>query len=110
MIHHMPPQAELNDIVPFLQYGIAGVSLGILWFVVKVLRETNTESAERHEKAHRECAEQQASNIAVIDKVIAGMGDMTMQQMGQVIGAVKAKVGNTADGALVAKLVKEKLQ
>jgi uncharacterized protein YqeY len=48
--------------------------------------------------------------IAVIDKVIAGMGDMTMQQMGQVIGAVKAKVGNTADGALVAKLVKEKLQ
>jgi hypothetical protein len=27
-----------------------------------------------------------------------------------VIGAVKAKAGNAADGALVAKLVKEKLQ
>jgi uncharacterized protein YqeY len=29
--------------------------------------------------------------------------------MVQVIGAVKSKVGNAADGALVAKIVKEKL-
>ncbi len=33
-----------------------------------------------------------------------------MKDMGRVIGAVKAKLGNTADGALVAKLVKESLQ
>jgi len=46
----------------------------------------------------------------LIDEVVAGMGDVTMQQMGQVIGAVKAKAGNAADGALVARLVKEKLQ
>ena len=32
-----------------------------------------------------------------------------LQQMGQVIGQVKSKVGNTADGSLIAKLVKEKL-
>lgn len=33
-----------------------------------------------------------------------------MKDMGRVIGAVKSKAGNTADGALIAKLVKEKLQ
>lgn len=32
------------------------------------------------------------------------------KDMGRVIGAVKAKAGNAADGALVAKLVKEQLQ
>lgn len=44
---------------------------------------------------------------AVISEVIAQMGDVTLQQMGQVIGAVKAKLGQTADGARVASLVKE---
>jgi uncharacterized protein YqeY len=38
------------------------------------------------------------------------MGDVSMAQMGQVIGTVKAKAGNAADGALVARIVKEKLQ
>lgn len=46
---------------------------------------------------------------AAIDEIISGMGDVSMQQMGQVIGATKSKLGNSADGALVAKLVKEKL-
>lgn len=46
---------------------------------------------------------------AVIDEVVSGMGDVTIQQMGQVIGAVKAKTGATADGAEIARLVKEKL-
>jgi len=44
-----------------------------------------------------------------VDEIIAGMGDVSMQQMGQVIGAVKAKLGNSADGAVVAAIVKEKL-
>lgn len=44
-----------------------------------------------------------------IDEIIAGLGDVTPQQMGQVIGAVKAKFGNSADGATVARLVKAKL-
>ena len=43
----------------------------------------------------------------VVDEVVAAMGDVTMQQMGQVIGTVKAKVGNAADGAMIAKIVKE---
>jgi uncharacterized protein YqeY len=29
--------------------------------------------------------------------------------MGKVIGAVKAKAGNTADGSVIARIVKEKL-
>lgn len=45
----------------------------------------------------------------VVAEVVNAMGDVTVQQMGQVIGAVKAKVGNAADGALVAKIVKETL-
>lgn len=46
---------------------------------------------------------------AVVNEVIAGMQEVSMQQMGQVIGAVKAQLGQTADGSRIASLVKEKL-
>ncbi len=46
---------------------------------------------------------------ATVDEVIANMGDVSMQQMGQVIGAVKGKLGNAADGSMVATVVKEQL-
>jgi uncharacterized protein YqeY len=46
----------------------------------------------------------------IIDEVIVQVKPTGPQQMGQVIGQVKAKVGNTADGSLIAKVVKEKLQ
>ena len=42
----------------------------------------------------------------VIDEIIAMLGAAGPQAMGQVIGAVKAKLGNTADGATIARLVK----
>ncbi len=44
----------------------------------------------------------------LIEGVIADMG-AGPQQMGQVIGAVKAKAGNSADGAMIATIVKNKL-
>jgi uncharacterized protein YqeY len=44
-----------------------------------------------------------------IDETIASLGVSGPQAMGQVIGAVKAKFGNSADGATVARLVKEAL-
>lgn len=44
-----------------------------------------------------------------IDGVVSSLGDITPQQMGQVIGAVKAKLGPAADGATIARLVKERL-
>ena len=45
---------------------------------------------------------------AMVEAAVADLG-ATMQQMGQVIGAVKAKAGNAADGALIAKITKETL-
>lgn len=45
---------------------------------------------------------------AAIDEVVSSLGDITPQQMGQVIGAVKAKLGAAADGATIARLVKER--
>ncbi len=47
--------------------------------------------------------------IAVIDAAIAEVGASGPQAMGQVIGIVKQKAGAGADGARVARLVKERL-
>lgn len=48
--------------------------------------------------------------MKVIEKTIAEMGVSDMSGMGQVIGAVKKALGNSADGSLVAQLVKNALQ
>ncbi len=44
-----------------------------------------------------------------IDETIAAMGVSGPQVMGQVIGAVKGKLGSAADGGTIARLVKEAL-
>ena len=51
----------------------------------------------------------EAEVMAIVEDVVASMDGVSMQKMGQVIGVVKQEVGNAADGALVAKIVKEKL-
>lgn len=45
----------------------------------------------------------------LVEQTIDEMGATGMQSMGVVIGAIKQKVGNTADGATVARLVKQAL-
>jgi hypothetical protein len=45
----------------------------------------------------------------IVAAKVAELGVSGPQGMGQVIGAVKSQVGNTADGATVARLVKEAL-
>lgn len=45
----------------------------------------------------------------IVEAKIMEMGASGPQAMGQVIGAVKQQVGNSADGALIARVVKEKL-
>lgn len=45
----------------------------------------------------------------IVDEEIAKAGSPTMQDMGRIIGAVRGRAGGQADGALIAKLVKEKL-
>ncbi|MNL69530.1 Yqey-like protein [compost metagenome] len=51
----------------------------------------------------------EAELLSIIKEVIASKGLSGPQAMGQVIGAVKQQVGNTADGATVARLVKQAL-
>jgi uncharacterized protein YqeY len=46
---------------------------------------------------------------SIIDVIITTIGANSAKDMGRVIGAVKAQVGSAADGALVAKLAKQKL-
>jgi uncharacterized protein YqeY len=46
----------------------------------------------------------------LVDEAIAQTGAQGPQAMGQVIGQVKAKAGASADGAVIARLAKEKLQ
>lgn len=45
----------------------------------------------------------------VVDAKVAELGATDAKMMGQVIGAVKKDVGTTADGGMIAKLVKEAL-
>jgi uncharacterized protein YqeY len=45
----------------------------------------------------------------IIDGVITETGASSLAQMGQVIGAIKKQTGASADGAIVARLVKERL-
>jgi uncharacterized protein YqeY len=52
----------------------------------------------------------EAELAQIIESVIAETGASGPQAMGQVIGKVKAQAGATADGGLIARLVKEKLQ
>lgn len=47
--------------------------------------------------------------MAIVDAVIAEQGANSMQAMGAVIAAVKAKVGAGADGGRIAQAVKGKL-
>jgi uncharacterized protein YqeY len=86
-----------------------------------------TESAELYQKAgsqdraDKELAEKaiidaylpaqlnEAELSTMIDDAAAQAGGLSQQTMGQVIGAVKAKAGVSADGAIIARLVKDRL-
>lgn len=52
----------------------------------------------------------EAEVSAIIDEVIAAQNASGQQSVGPVIGAVKQRVGSSANGGMIAKLVKEKLQ
>jgi uncharacterized protein len=51
----------------------------------------------------------EAELAKIVDEEIAKVPDASIQNMGQIIGAVRSRSGGTADGALIAKLVKDKL-
>lgn len=51
----------------------------------------------------------EAEVVALVDEAVAQIQPTGPADMGKVIGAVRAKAGNSADGALIARLVKERL-
>ena len=79
------------------------------------------DGAERPELSQTERAEAkvleaylpaQASEADIkraVDEAIVATGATSPAMMGQVIGAVKSQLGNTADGGTIARLVKEAL-
>lgn len=46
----------------------------------------------------------------IVEQTMAELGEIDAQNMGRVIGAVKAKLGQSVDGARLAQIVKETLQ
>ncbi len=79
-------------------------------------RGGNHEAAEK-ERAEKEILKkylpQQLSEAeikALVADAVTETGATEAKDMGRVIGVVKAKVGNAADGAVVAKLAREALQ
>lgn len=69
--------------------------------------------AERAEKALIEtylpAQLDEAAIVEVVEATIIELGVADMKGMGQVIAAVKAKTAGAADGAVIARLVKERL-
>ena len=82
----------------------------------KVYRDNGREELAQPEEQEAEVLQrylpEQASDDeirAAVDAAIAETGADGPAAMGQVIGAVKAKLGNSADGATVARIAKEQL-
>ena len=70
--------------------------------------ENELKEAEILSKYLPEMASEEEIRAAVKDE-ISIMGEVSMKQMGAIIGKMKAKFGNSADGAVLAKIVKEEL-
>lgn len=73
-------------------------------------QRAETELAEK--KIIEQYLPEQMDEAAILELVkdeIAAAGSPTMADMGKIIGAVKQKAGASADGATIAKLVKDNL-
>lgn len=76
---------------------------------------SNIEKAE-HEESEKKVIDQylpqqlsEEDVRSLVEEEATKMGTPTLQQMGQLIGAVKQASGGAADGAVIARLVKERL-
>ena len=70
--------------------------------------ENELKEAEILSKYLPEMASEDEIRVAVKAEISA-MGEVSIKQMGAIIGKMKAKFGNSADGAVMAKIVKEEL-
>lgn len=73
----------------------------------ELVEAENAEAAVLLEYLPAQLSEDEISTA--VNEIIAELGVSGPQAMGQVMGAVKAKLGTSADGATVAKLVKAAL-
>lgn len=75
-------------------------------------RQELVDSEFQEAEAMTEYLPQQLSETEISDEVkktISELGAKDLKMMGAVIGATKQRLGNTADGSLIAKIVKEVL-
>ena len=70
--------------------------------------ENELKEAEILSKYLPEMASEDEIRVAVKAEISA-MGEVSIKQMGAIIGKMKAKFGNSADGVVLAKIVKEEL-
>ena len=70
--------------------------------------ENELKEAEILSRYLPEMASEEEIRAAVKDE-ISTMGEVSIKQMGTIIGKMKVKFGNSADGAVLAKIVKEEL-
>ena len=70
--------------------------------------ENELKEAEILSRYLPEMASEEEIRAAVKDE-ISTMGEVSIKQMGTIIGKMKAKFGNSADGAVLAKIVTEEL-
>jgi uncharacterized protein YqeY len=80
-------------------------------------RQGGGESRALQEEAEKEIIDaylpkqlDEAEIVKMIEEAIQQIGATGIQAMGQVIGQVKGKAGPAADGAVIARLTKERLQ
>jgi uncharacterized protein YqeY len=77
------------------------------------MRQDSADEERREAEVLRRYLPEQLSEAelkTVVDAKIAELGASDIKMMGHVIGAVKKEVGNAADGAMLAKLVKDTLK
>lgn len=70
--------------------------------------ENELKESEILSKYLPEMASEEDIRVAVKAEISA-MGEVSIKQMGAIIGRMKVKFGNSADGAVLAKIVKEEL-
>jgi uncharacterized protein YqeY len=96
--------------------------------VLKTLGKQRRESIEQFKAGNRpDLVEQETAELAIIEsylpkqlpreelekivaEIVTSLGVSGPKEMGNVMKAVLAKVGNTADGKMVSEIVKQKLQ
>ena len=81
--------AVAGDLSAYFQYGIAGISLGILVFVVRILQQIQKDNADRAAAANKECADRNERTVQSVDAICDRFGEtqtMTAKTFADAVG------------------------